>query len=397
MKVFCQVTYNEDAENTRICIQNIHPYVDRIVIIEDGTLPVETREWLKKMNCEVYTYPWMDSTSIQRNHYLEKLEDGDWAIVSDPDEQFNYEFCRDIGKLIKEAEDKGCNMLQINVHDVWLKKDGSQEEIPGDFYKNLIFKYHKGVHYEGQIHETLKPASQHPWKVLRLPPTYFYRHIKTEWMIWRNGTRNCFCAGCGDNLMERNPYWVELRAICSAIGIENWKQFNAYLQKGNIDRRLKEWILRYGKLDSETWHSELRDVYHYYFDYLHSEEKPEKEEVKVTHWHRQPPVIIKGGLSEFTMKLRELYRRVLGREPSRCEIEYFWGEKTNLEELEEKLKNPENIPVAVYIAQQYWDILKREVDSNGFQTYLTLINLGKIKRETLPQILKQSTLKGENK
>lgn len=80
MIVFCQVTYDEDAHNTKKCVESIRPYVDRCIIIEDGTLPQEIRTWLKEMNCEVYVHPWMDSTSIQRNEYLKRLSDGDWAV-----------------------------------------------------------------------------------------------------------------------------------------------------------------------------------------------------------------------------------------------------------------------------------------------------------------------------
>jgi len=389
---FCQVTYDEDEVNTKKCIENIRSYVDRVIIIQDGTLSQEVLEWLKDKGCEVYTHTWQDSTSIQRNQYLKKLQEGDWACVSDPDEVYDELLCKEIRGLIERAERAGVNQILLNCHDTWLKDDGSLDEHVSDYYKPLIFRYTKGLRYEGIIHETLMAPPHVTWKIGKASPKYFYRHIKSHAIVWRNAVRNMFCCGGGDNFIG-NPHWTELRQICMSLGINTWKELYAYLKKGNIDERLKDWIIRHKDIDEEKWHSELREWYLYYFVYLHPEEAPTKEEIEVKHWAKGPPTYPKGGFAEFRANLRELYHKYLSREPTACEQDYFWGQKRRglkIADIESTLKDPSKHPPHVYVAQQYHNILGREVDPSGFHTYSTLIALGKIKKEDLPRILRGS-------
>lgn len=764
--VFCQVSYNEDEPNTKICIENIRPYVDRVVVIHDGTLSKEMLEWLKEKNCEAYMHPWQDSTSIQRNQYLERLEEGDWACVSDPDEQYGELLCKEIRELIERAERVGVNQISLNCHDTWLKENGSKEEHESDYYKPLIFRYIKGMRYEGIIHETLMAPPHVTWKIGKASPKYFYRHIKSYATVWRNAVRNMWCCllpnqpiitdkgvkditevkvsekvlgdsfdvveatferpyngtvyeikgmgllpftvteehpillarvrwewtpntkwkrivvsnvwkeakelnveglaftkerredveylvfpklkiekpirkvsllpycgrcgrkrrgrkmllmkevpineetaqllgfylaegwatsgvqlsfglheerlalkaieiakrhfpykvgmfrretaivvylggkvlrrfmreqfgskatekrippfilynrkeileaflnayfkgdgnihrgdgerhlphdvyttssktlalqlqlafskldkfasveedkregettikgrtvhqadrylvrvihrkrkrkfledeyafylpirrifrfkysgtvynlrteshiftisnilvhncGGGDNFIG-NPHWTELRSITDSLGINTWKELDAYLKKGNIDPRLKEWIIKRKDIDEEKWHSELREWYLYYFHHLHPEEAPTRRELEIQHWGVGSPVIPKGGYAEFILGLRRLYREHLGREPSKCEQDYFWGQRQkglDVAAIEEVLKNPDRYPTPVFVAQQYHEVLKREADPSGLHTYSTLINLGKLRREDLPRVL----------
>jgi len=387
--VFAQVTYDEDEENTKRCVEGIRPYVDRAIIIHDGTLSKEMLDWLTEKKCDVYEHPWQDSTSIQRNEYLKRLNSGDWCIVSDPDEQYDRLACEQIRRTIASAEEKALTRLSINCHDCWVKEDGTTEENVSNHYKPLIFKYTTGVRYIGIIHEALTGE----WIDARLHSKWFYRHIKTHATVWRNAVRNMYCSGGGDNFIG-NPYWLELRQITTSLGINDWKALYRYLKKGDIDPKLKEWIIKYKDLDKEPWHSEIREWYLWYFKVLHPEEAPTKEELEVGHWGLQPPVVPKGGLAEFMVNLRNTYREYLKREPSKCELDYWWGRRTGedlmIEDVADLLMDPQNYPPQVYVAQQYQEILGREVDASGFHTYSTLISEGQVKREDLPNMLRRS-------
>lgn len=398
---FCQVTHKGDFENTKTCVERIAPYVDRIIIIHDNLSPEEIK-WLQERKCEVYTHPWQDSTSPMRNQYLEKLNDGDWCVTSDPDEQYDIEICKNLRNLIASAEEFHFNMILINSHDVWIKDDGSTEDMKGDYHKPLIFKYVKGVQYVGTIHETLIGAQ---WLKIQASDKYFYRHIKKHSTVWRNAVRNHFCCGGGDNLADKNPYWVELRSICDSIGIKSWYQFDEYLKKGNIDQHLKEWMIKLKDIDEQPWHSELREHYLYYFVHLHPEEAPSPEEIektKIHHWSKGPPTYPEGGITEYIIKLKEIFQKQLGRLPSKCEQEQLYAQNYDLEKLETFLDFYNNLkksglkeafkvlPLAIFVGQVYHELLGREVDESGFQSYCQLIVDGTIRREDLPRILMQS-------
>jgi hypothetical protein len=45
---FCQATFKDDFAGTKKCIERIGRYVDFIIIVEDGSLTIEQKEWLKK-------------------------------------------------------------------------------------------------------------------------------------------------------------------------------------------------------------------------------------------------------------------------------------------------------------------------------------------------------------
>lgn len=323
---------------TKECVKRIRPYVDRAVIIVDEFVSEDSKEWLRSQGCEVYLYPWEDSMVKMRNHYLEKLSPfGDWCVVSDPDEWFCEEFCKDVRKLIEEAETKGVGLLLINSHDVTVQPDGTKSETISDFFKNLIFSYEEGIRYEGvgevkEVHETLRlpPGT----KQATLPRKYYYEHVKYWHEIWERAARNVFIAGGGNNVGERNPSWRPLRQICDSLGLDLWPKAREYFRKGNIDPRLKKWLWdnRYEGWDFE--HEEM-EFGRWYFEYLHPEE--------AEGW--KPVFELKPGSPQEVMR---------------------------------------------YVEEQYLSILGRHADDPGKKFYTKAILEGTIKREQLPAILKGS-------
>lgn len=272
---WCQITCPDDITLTKDFAKKIISHVDMGIIITDEYVRDEDKNYLRSLGCDVYTFKWEDNTSQQRNHYLEVLEDGTWVCVNDPDEPYHDTLINDLRDVIKQAEEQGISMIFLNTHDIWIKPDGTEEESITDYYKPLIFKYRKGVSYTGQIHEII---DGYHWRSIKADSKYLYYHRKTHSQVWRNACRNYFCEGGGDNLAFANPNetpeWFEFRSICSSIGINSWKEFDKYLKIGNIDIRIKDWIIKYKDINTKHWHSEIREIYLYYFNVLHPEEEP---------------------------------------------------------------------------------------------------------------------------
>ena len=348
MIVFCQGSYFERAGQTEVCLKTVHNYVDRIVLIYDETYPQsKIDEWKKAYaKLDAYFDPWKDSMPEMRNTYLSKLEEGDWALVSDPDEVFDEHFLRNLRLLIENAERNGVNQLLINSHDVDEEEDGTLEEGVSDFFKALLFKiggdagqvYYMGVGLSKNVHETLCGN----WRPQVLPKEYFYRHYKKFHEVWERGFRNFWMGGGGNNVGpvlpngQPNKPWFSLRAITDRLGLKRWGDVREYMRKGNIDEEFKRWLI-----DNRNWNdvpdmaSEIREGFKWY-KWLHP------EEFAGLNSNPQPPLM------------------------------GSWGE------------------VRQFVHQCYREVLGRDSDEEGREFYTQAILSGKLKREELPNILRQS-------
>ena len=321
MLVFCQMTSPDRIDGTLEMAARIRPYVDRIVIIVNETkyekLGPEDEQSLLNIGCEVYKRLWNDNFPDARNAYLEKCQHDDWVIVTDSDEFLNKKLCQDLRKIIEEAERKGYHMLLVNSHDVLYRQDGTKQETKSDFFKNLIFKKREGVYYEGvgetkNVHETLRVP---PGTVqIRLnSKEYWYTHVKHEWQIWERAARNVFIGGGGNNVGKKNKAWIELRKICNELGIYEWHDFRKYMYQGNIDQKLKEWLIN-NRYEGYDYEHEMLEMFRWYFEYLHPEEKPEGIE---------PVYQIKDEKKEIYRFIEHAYLKVLGRHADDFGKDYY--------------------------------------------------------------------------
>ena len=350
---FCQCTYYNDFDLTLECVKRAYKYVDYVIIVEDGTLTEEQRKKLQTYpNLILKKVEFKDNIPEFRNQYLveaKKLK-VDWVIVSDPDEIFNKTFWRDIRKIIQWAEANGYNMLGVNCRErfeavEWLDDLDKLKEVPGgyresNFWKNLVFKLYPDLRYEGvgktkSVHETW--YSSVPWRAVNLPKKYWYEHRKSALKIWRNAARNLFIGGGGDNVGDLNPYWTELRQICNELGITTWREFENYLKRGKVDKKLKQWLINALQAIPTNWGVETRETAKYYFA-MHPD--------------------------EVTPEIKKLIETVPQLTP----------------ELE----------VEAYVTKCYFEVLGRHPDEKGKKHYTRAILEGLIKPEDLPKILRAS-------
>ena len=352
--IFCQATYKEDFEDTKKCVERVSPHVDYTIIVEDGTLTDEQRAWLKTKGCIVKSFKFKDNMPEMRNQYLEeakKIDPHAWIAVSDPDELYSEELAKNLRTLVEQAEAEGYNMLPIPVRDQfesieWLDDLDLLKEVPGKYRETnywkplLLFKLNPDTHYAGvgqtkNVHETLE--SSVPWKPKNLPKKLFYTHKKSALKIWRNSSRNLFISGGGDNVGSLNKLWVELRQICGFLAIRTWGDFEDALKKGNVDERLKTWLVEALQALPTKWGIETRETAKYYFA-LHPE--------------------------EVTAEIKERLQKVPKMTPE-VEVEH-------------------------YVTECYYKVLGRHPDAEGLRSYMTQILSGQLKRELLPDVLRFS-------
>lgn len=273
MITFAQMTQNRLSE-TKYCLEKYLPYVDKAIIVDGGSIDDSIfylRNWAEKEpKLEVYFHPWSDNFSAQRNNYLSRVPDNTWVLVSDPDEWFEDDLLKNLRNLTTHAEANGKDMIGFQCRSVSLKGPQRVWENLDQYWKRLLFKKYPNTKYVGNPHESL---SSHPHRIMDTP--YVYEHVKQENIIWHRGARNMFVNGGGPNLSSSNPRWVELRNICSTLGVNTWHQFDHYLLKGNVDSRVKDLMVQFKDLNGFDGASEHRELYKLYFRIYHPEEEPE--------------------------------------------------------------------------------------------------------------------------
>lgn len=270
-------------------VQTMLPYVDSVTIIDggsiDGTIPY-FRNWSRQDGrIRFFIHPWKDNFPAQRNNYLARVneiaQDGDWLLCVDPDEVLDdpsFQVLRQIPAVVTAKREK-YSRVGFRCRSVSLRGAERVHTNVDNYWKGLYFRWHPGLRYshdgEGAVHERLDGADpiymtgHHP----EYPP-FFYEHRKQENVTWPRGVRNYFCGGGGPNLGSQNHRWVEMKQIAGALGIQTWHQMQAYLLAGNIDGRLKDWIIRYRHERGWDGSSEQREWFKTYFRVYHPEEEP---------------------------------------------------------------------------------------------------------------------------
>jgi len=336
--VYCMNFYEERINQVKKCVNRVASHVDRIVLVYDDSVTERSKKSLEEKGCELHYRKWDNHFSKQRNAYLDHVNEGEWVIVSDPDELYSVNFLRDARKIIIDAERRGYNILGINAHDITTELDSTVTKNVSGWFKQLIFKFEEGVRYVGCVHETLLPGI-HGWRPVNLHPRYYYEHIKSMIEIKERGARNVFCGGGGNNVKDKNPMYVELQQWGRKYGFFNWPALREFIRKPNTNSvvwtSLKEIIVNHRNDSGWDWENESRDFF-LWCKALHPEEFKE--------WESRPLPPSKGSPPE----------------------------------------------VMAYVEEQYLKILGRNADDVGKHNYTQAILGGRIQREDLPTILMNS-------
>jgi len=280
--VYCMMAQNTLLE-VKQCIDLVSPFVDKIVLIDGGSTD-DSIFWFRNLeednpNFHFFIHPWQDNFSGQRNNYLKRAReivstDDFFCLISDPDEFFEVHTLANLYNVQEECLKNGYNMASFRCRSVTLKYDRRVWESLDNYFKGLFLKWHKDLKYTGNPHEGIDmPGGQ---RILRTE--FVYEHSKQQNVIWKRGARNQFIGGGGPNLNKSNKLWVELKGLVKEIYGKDllWEEYHKEMLKGNLDQRLKDWMIKVRLETGWDGSSEHRECYKYYFRILHPEEEPEE-------------------------------------------------------------------------------------------------------------------------
>ena len=261
----CIMGYRKALPMVMESVEIVKPYVDEIHVQGDNFTEKDT-ETLKKLGCVVHFEPWKDHFSDYKNKCISHAKSR-WVLILDHDEIPTAEMARLLREIVAKSDfGRIYNIVEFESINQTVDKSGKVISENRGRGKPLLHVNVKDPYY-GNPHIWLKP-DYYPWVSVRVPLAY--RHLKEKGIDVVRAIRNVFLGGGGDNVREKNPLWVKLRTLTDELGIKAFKEFLAYLKKGNVDPRLKEW---FEKACVYPWHdAELKAFKDYYYK-LHPDEK----------------------------------------------------------------------------------------------------------------------------
>jgi len=322
--VYCMMFYGERVAQVKKCVKRVAPYVQRCVLVHDGTVEasdIEELYQLSQKKAEFVYRKWEDHFSKHRNAYLEHVNEGEWVLVSDPDELFSRLLLKDIRAILTDAEKQGINILAINSRDITTELDGTVTKTVSQWYKQLLFKMEEGVRYVNKIHETLLPGLR-GWRIENLNPQYYYYvHLKDMLEVKERGARNVFIGGGGLCVLDKNPMYQEWHAwttlhLAELGNVADWNHMRAYIRKGNIHPDLKQIFINHRNDNGWDYENESRDPFIWY-KALFSDE--------IKEWESTPGPPSKGSPPEVMTYVEEQYLKILGRPADIMGKEHYTG------------------------------------------------------------------------
>ena len=142
-----------DNEDTiRPCLESIRPWVDEIIIVDTGSVD-RTPEICQEFGARMFEFPWIDDFSAARNESIRHAR-GEWVFWMDSDDTIPQECGRGLRELADGDHETDVFGYVIQVH---CPGDASSHDLTVVDHVKL-FRNHKGLEFEGRIHEQIIPA-----------------------------------------------------------------------------------------------------------------------------------------------------------------------------------------------------------------------------------------------
>ena len=268
----CIMGHKDVIGNLIKSIEIMGPYVDEIHIQGndfDGNCIEQFTDIGKKIGKDVniHIVPWKEDFADYKNKTIGHSQT-EWVAIFDDDEIPTKELAEKVKEIVLKS-DRGNNfdLVVLDSVDIIVDKDGNEVHRSGLNRAKANLHWNVPNPYTGRVHIGLKQG-YYPWKSIYAKGIE-YEHWKTEEKILKCSTRNVVLGGGGDAVGEKNEVWTELWKVLKKLNINSWKEYYEYIQKGKIDNRLFEVMI---KLDKKEWKDrELGDVLKFYL-YLHPEE-----------------------------------------------------------------------------------------------------------------------------
>jgi len=359
LKNYCIITEGRFVKTwLPIHLKLASPYVDRFVLVDDGTFPPDAKQYLSQFtnrDIVILTRKWDNCHVCQRNvyvDYLKKQQGIQWCMVMDSDEFPSKQLLEFYSKIDDQSTGYSTPSNDIRIgyrirvdpvftyyfgDNGYLEEKVSGGEEPPDEVKKLaealgiteyaffrqfdfkklnIFPILDQVRYEGTVHEALVGVKS-------TPLNYPYYHIKALWEVHRDGFRNYVEGGSGVNLGDKNPHYVEMKQMFPSM---NWHD----VRKLEDLTPILLWLYMNAGDTGHEWSSETFDIY-MYIQYATRSVLPFKYEKT---WIFENPVYF---------EIKDLYNAILHRDPDPSGLASYSNEwyKQDLTQLVNSMLNSE--------------------------------------------------------
>jgi glycosyltransferase involved in cell wall biosynthesis len=268
------VTITQDrVENLQRNFPKVVDYVDRILVIDGGSVD-GTVDFCKSFSkVELYHREWDDSFANQYNEYLKHVREG-WIALFDDDEVTSPELCQNLDKLINESN-YGANYSIVEFRAHPFSEDLDQG--PCNYWRQMLFRWTPNLRYQIDLHQQI--VGYQSSRCIRTDLEYY--HVKTLKSEYRAACRNWWTGGVWPSGPRtdgiKGQEWHELRKLTSIYHPEvvNFNHLARHMIQQTLHPALKKWIVyNFNKLENEPLFNELRAYKRYYYELLNPGESP---------------------------------------------------------------------------------------------------------------------------
>jgi glycosyltransferase involved in cell wall biosynthesis len=253
------------------------------MVVVDGGSEDGTEEYCKSFGDKmVYVYrKWDDHFSEQFNQYLKHVHEG-WVLICDDDEFPSEELLGSMDNFVNNSRmGKLFCSVQFKCHDIW---DGVPNSEPANYWKQLLYRWNPNMRYAGGTKTGCHQYIVGHQSNRGVKSDLVYYHDKDSIDSFKGASRNYFIYGLwphGSTEGTQTEEWYEMKEILARNhpDIKVFPDLSKKMEEGTVCQEFKDWMVKwYNELIDHPDYNEMRAVYTYYFEYLHPEEEPNKQE-----------------------------------------------------------------------------------------------------------------------
>ncbi len=144
----CLIVKDEERNIAR-CLSSLRPLVDEVIVVDTGSSD-RTAEIAREFGASVHHFAWCDDFAAARNASIERAS-GEWVVWVDADEELMEQTPGSLRRLcsVRDSSDGylvSCKSLSNELGDI------------GTIIRQFrLFRNHRGLRFDGRIHEHLIP------------------------------------------------------------------------------------------------------------------------------------------------------------------------------------------------------------------------------------------------
>lgn len=147
MKLSALICAKNEADFIGGCIERLSPFVDQIVVVDNGSNDDTKAIASRYEKVEIYDFPETIDMSAVRNFSLSKAT-GDWFIQVDPDEWYPASEMKKIREFIETADEKGYISARVHYKNLAWRSGYAQTDFghyPDRLYRRDVVEGYRGV------------------------------------------------------------------------------------------------------------------------------------------------------------------------------------------------------------------------------------------------------------